>query len=160
MADSILGQILIEFRDAIRDDITLTGVEREHILIQPVPTDSESAPVSLPFITISSYLAESFPNPGSNVGDDYGYPVSVFIVDQKTAVQKNFDSLDRRFVWREAILDHFIRSKVTIAASGTVQYDITIDPSPIVDLSAWFASPNLFISAMNFRAKTRVTRRT
>ena len=159
MADSILGQILVKFRDAIRD-LTLTGVEPEHILIQPVPNDTESAPNALPFITVSSYLAESFPNPGTNVSDDYGYPISVFIVDSKSEVLKNFDSLDRRFVWRETILDHFILSKVTITATATVQYNITIDPSPIVDVAAWFGKPNLFISAMTFRAVTRVTRRT
>ena len=159
MADSILGQILIEFRDALRDDVTLTGIEREHILIQPVPTDAETAPKNLPFIAVSSFLAESFPNPGTNVSDDYGYPISVFIIDTKTTVSESFNALDRRFVWRETILDHFIHSKVTIAATGTVQYDITIDPSPIVDWQAWFKT-NLFISVMTFRAVTRVMRRT
>ena len=159
MADSILGQILVEFRDAIRADIALTGIEPEHILIMPVPTDAESAPSSMPFIAISSFLPESFPNPGTNVSDDYGYPISVFIVDSKSTVAKSFEDLDRRFLWREAILDHFINSKVTIAATGTVQYDIKIDPTPIVDTVAWFAK-KLFVSPMTFRAKTRVTRRT
>lgn len=159
MADSILGQILDATLTDLRDNVTLTGIEREHILIQPVPDDVESAPVSLPFITVSAFRAESFPNPGTNVSDDYGYPVSIFIIDSKAAVIKDFETLDQRLLWRENILDRFIRNKFTIAATGTVQYDITIETSPIVDTQAWFQK-GLFISPMTIRAVTRVTRRT
>ena len=159
MADSILGQILVAVRDALRDDVTLTGIENEHILLQTVPQNVASAPAAMPFISVSSFLAESFPNPGTNVSDDYGYPVSIFIIDKKETVQKDFDAFDRRLVWRENILDHFIHNKVTITATGTVQYTITIDPSAVVDLSAWF-DKSLFVSPINLRVVTRVTRRT
>jgi hypothetical protein len=159
MADSILGQILEATKDDLRDNVTLTGIEREHIHIQPIPENVGSSPGALPFITVSSFLAESFPNPGTNVGDDYGYPISIFIVDRKSTVLKDFDSFDRRLVWRENIMDRFIRNKFSIAATGTVQYDILIEPSPIVDISAWFEK-ELFVSPINLRAVTRVTRRT
>ncbi len=159
MADSILGQILVAVRDALRDDVTLDGIEREHILLQPVPENVASAPTAMPFITVSSFLAESFANPGTNVSEDYGYSISIFIIDKKSIVLKDFDSFDRRLVWRETILDHFVHNKLTITATGTVQYDITIDPSAVVDISAWF-DKELFVSPINFRAVTRVTRRT
>jgi len=159
MANSILGQIIVAFRDALRNDIPLAGIKKEHILIQAVPENVASAPSNMPFITVSSFLAESFPNPGTNVSDDYGYPISVFIVDRKSTVINDFTCLDQRFVWRESILDHFIRGKVAITATGTIQYDVTIEPSPIVDVPAWFER-ELFVSPMTFRAVTRVTRRT
>jgi len=157
MADSILGQIIVAVRDALRDDVALTGVEREHIILQPVPENVAFAPAAMPFISVSSFLAESFPNPGTNVSDDYGYSVSIFIIDKKAAV-RNFDAFDRRLLWRENILDHFIHNKVTITATGTVQYTITLDPAAVVDLSAWFEK-EMFVSPINLRVVTRVTRR-
>ncbi len=158
MADSILGQILVAVRDALRDDVTLTGVEREHIIIQPVPGDT-SAPKAKPYISVSSYLAESFPGPSTTDTDDYGYPISIFIVDKKTEVLKDFDSLDRRFVWREAIIDHFIRLRIDVAATATKWKTTIIEGSPITDSFAWI-DEDIWVSPITIRVVQRVTRRT
>lgn len=158
MADSIVGQILVKVRDALRADVTLTGVENEHIIIQPIPNDA-SAPKAKPHISVSSFLAESFPEPSTTNTDDYGYPISIFIVDKKSEVLKDFDSLDRRLLWREAIIDHFIRLRIDIAATATKWKTTTIEPAPIADFSAWFAT-EFWISPINLRVIQRVTRRT
>lgn len=158
MADSILGQILVATQDALRDDVILDGVEREHIIIQPVPNDT-SAPKARPYISVSSYLAESFPEPSTTDTDDYGYPISIFIVDKKSEVLKDFNSLDRRLVWREAIIDHFIRLRIDIAATATKWKTTIIEGSPIADISAWFDN-ELWVSPITVRVVQRVTRRT
>lgn len=159
MANSILGQILLAVRDALRDDVTLTGVEREHILLQPVPQNVASAPAAMPFICVSSYLAESFPEPSTTDTDDYGYPISIFIVDKKSEVLKDFDAWDQRLLWREAIIDHFIRGRIDITATATKWKTTFPDPAPVTDISAWFEK-ELFVSPITIRVVQRVTRRT
>ena len=151
MASSVYSKILDAVTTTTKT-VTLTGITTSTNVVQmTVPSSGPPMP-STPFpgVIIAPFGGERLGR-GSNISDDIGYPVLVCIVDAGN--QTHTDAgLDTRLVWRENIIDKFIRNRsaVSISSSKGNINDVEIDTLTAVDPSAWFdrnifASPILLI---------------
>lgn len=95
------------------------------------------------------------PTAGTNLSDDFGWPVFIALID---AANQEIDlkKLDQRLLWREKVVDAFIHRRLTV--DGVGQFDCTIEPSGVVDSRAWF-DRNLYVSPLLVRVHSRERRR-
>lgn len=86
----------------------------------------EIEPIQLPAIFISPIGTKQMQG-GTNERDDWGYPVSIYIVDRQTI--EEYAPMDKVLEWRELIEKLFVSKRLTTVANLPTQYN----GSPILD---------------------------
>lgn len=157
-AQSKHGQVL----EAVRDRIATLGLQGilpvniKMMLLPLVDRALKEGEVMLPAVIVSPTIAETINTggfTGTNLDDDYGYPVTVAIVEDAKATSL-YDGLDKYLYVREQLIKglHNLRlSDVSSVAKCDVQ------PASVVELNAW-VEKSLFVSGFVVRAISRERR--
>jgi hypothetical protein len=114
---------------------------------------SPAAPVTLPAILFTPGRQSMPPAEGTTSQDDVYYPMLATIVEADNQEPTFTANLARRELWFERIARAF-RNQRLAGVSEVVL--ITVEPSDIVDRSAW--GQQLLVSAMNLKFHTREPR--
>lgn len=149
---AVLYRCLTGARSRIQG-LALSGVANASVVIREVPNARylQAGDVALPAVVIAPVLGEQMnPAAGTNVRDDVGYPVGVFLV---AASNQNLDPVALNYKWREQIARAFRNQKLP---GVTEVWGCAVEPSAITDPGAW--EKNHFVSAMVLRFASREVR--
>lgn len=150
---AVLYRCLTGVRSRIQG-LSLSGIASTSVLIREVPSDRyfKSGDIALPGVVIAPVLGEQM-NPllGTNIRDDVGYPIGVFIV---AASNQNLTPAAGNYKWREQIARAFRNQRLPGVSEV---WNCQVEPSAITDPGAWERA-NLFVSAMTLRFFSREVR--
>jgi len=158
MADSVHESILEKVVSEI-EGLSLEDMAPNNVLVTDVPVGEGVYYSGYPAICVSPIGNEQIvPSEGNNKQDAIGYPVLISIVDGANKRQQAV-SRDRRLLYRQQIIDHFIENnQVSWGVSGVDEANIHIETGSIIDPAAWF-DQNLNLSTIVLRCKVLKTRR-
>lgn len=158
MADSVHENILEKVVSEI-ESLGLEDMTPSNVLVTDVPVGEGAYYRGYPAICVSPVGNEQIvPTEGNNLQDAIGYPVLISIVDGANKKQESV-SRDRRLLYREKIIDHFIENNgISWGVSGVDEVNVHIETGSIIDPAAWF-DQNLNLSTIVLRCKTLKTRR-
>lgn len=133
--------------------LTLSVFAAARVYVQAVPTDREDL-VTLPAILVTPSGPETYPETGTNVEDDTGFPALVTFV---TASNQNLAVQDAELADRATVRGAF-RNRHLAVAAGTV-YLCRLEPGPVLDPGLW-KQQNLNVGSFLVRALAREVRPT
>lgn len=148
MSASTYKQIIdAVFEQITRGKIALPRLDPSNVAIRKFYNRDipERLQIGLPGIFIwHDEQSEDWLQQGTNVSEDYGYPVgiSMFANDRVSGRQSQTLDHDEYLLWRHNIRDHFVRRR--LPAVPTV-FDCEYRPQSIMDADAW-KKRNLWLS--------------
>lgn len=155
-----MASAMAALRDAAVDAVqalALTGVPPAHVLgLQTLIEKPEDLTPTLPAVILAPYGAERL-GPDTNLSDRIEYPLAVLMLDKANGDQDT--GFDKRMVWRESVIDHFIRNRVTVTLpTGCFLLTQEVDTFDMANLPAW-VERNTFLGGLVVRFVCRRRRR-
>lgn len=143
---------------ALCDAGSLSGISSSNVVTMLIPLVDRAIKqrsLALPAIVISPSVAETINSngygmTGTNAADDYGYPVTVAVIDSAEAPAL-FNELKAYLGWRETLEKAFHRQPV---ANDNSFVGTLVEPMDVVSLNAWVGS-GLFASGFIVRSISR-----
>lgn len=155
-----------EVLNAVRDTVAgigLNGVLPVNCVVGLLPLVDKllkRGELHLPAVVMAPHLAESINGngmTGTNLHDDYGYPVTVCLVENADASMLLTGSGINRYLYlREQLVKAFHNKR--LAGVDSVAKCL-VEPAPVVELNTW-VSDSLYVSAFVVRAISREQRPT
>lgn len=115
--------------------------------------------ITLPAVVVGMAPVAETEERGTNVEDDFGYPVGVAVI---IAANQNLETFDAdEIAWRQQIRNKFHNRRPT-AVSNALGASVPLkickfEPMPVFDFGM-FQNENLYVSPMIIRVVTRETR--
>lgn len=146
VADAVHYNIMDAAQDVIQA-LSLTDIGT-NVVLRKLPTDRD---LTLPAVIVSHGTETETQLPGTNLADDWGYPVLVSIVSNGN---QDYTLSEQELEWREKVRNAFNNKR--LSAVGTT-FRCVVEPRAIVDLGLW-KEQNLNVSTLLVRVYSREVR--